>query len=139
MFMTFKIIYRNFVRMGKIKEAIRGGEIQMQETEISQRIRELCNLRGWSIYRLAKECGITYSTLCTMLNSANYPSIPTLSKICNGLGISLTDFFDPQKPSTFLDPQALSHLQMWTQLTEENRAALEKYVCFLLQTQNEKK
>ena len=109
----------------------------MQETEISQRIRELCHLRGWSIYRLAKECGITYSTLCTMLNSANYPSIPTLTKICHGLGISLSDFFDSERPSILLDPQMLAHLQQWAQLTDEDRAAMEKYIFYLLQTRIE--
>lgn len=113
------------------------GSIQMQETEISQRIRELCSFRGWSIYRLAKECGITYSTLCTMLNSANYPSIPTLTKICHGLGISLSDFFDNERPSILLDPKMLSHLQQWAQLTDENQASLEKYILYLLQTQIE--
>ena len=35
----------------------------MQNFAVIARIQELCNARGWTYYRLAKESGITYSTL----------------------------------------------------------------------------
>ena len=43
----------------------------MQEFAVITHIQELCNARGWTYYRLAKESGITYSTLSTMLNKEN--------------------------------------------------------------------
>lgn len=43
----------------------------MQNFAVIARIQELCNARGWTYYRLAKESGITYSTLSTMLNKEN--------------------------------------------------------------------
>lgn len=104
----------------------------MQETDINARIRQLCDARGWTVYRLAKESGITYSTLCTMLTKSNLPSIPTLSKICSGLGITMSDFFNDGNNSVLLTAEECAHIAQWKSLTEENRIAAEKYIHFLL-------
>ena len=80
----------------------------MCEQEIINRIRELCDARGWTIYRLAKSCDITYSTLCTMLHKGTAPSIPTLVKLCQGFGITLSDFLTAQAPIQSF-PQTKSH------------------------------
>ena len=58
-------------------------------------IKELCAERDWSYYQLAKSSGLSYSTISTLLNNNNLPSLTTLEKICSGFGISLADFFDP--------------------------------------------
>lgn len=64
----------------------------MNEINPLDRIQQLCDERGWSYYQLAKASGITYSTLNTMVNKQNMPSLPTLQKLCQGFGISVTDF-----------------------------------------------
>ena len=104
----------------------------MQEIDINARIRYLCEARGWTVYRLAKESGITYSTLCTMLNKSNLPSIPTLSKICCGLGITMSDFFNDGDNSVLLTTEESAHLIQWKSPSVENRASAEKYIQFLL-------
>lgn len=108
----------------------------MQDTDINERIRQLCDARGWTIYRLAKESGITYSTLCTMLHKSNVPSVPTLCKICNGFGISLSEFFDGKNDSVLLTPEQKTHLEQWSQLSVENRKSAEKYIRYLLSEQH---
>lgn len=108
----------------------------MQEHEVIERIKALCKSRGWTNYRLAKESGITYSTLCTMLNKAYAPSISTLIKICNGFGITLAQFFDENFENAAITPEQREHLQLWDSLSEENRAAAEKYLRFLLSEQS---
>ena len=64
----------------------------MTELNPLDRIQELCDERNWSYYQLAKVSGIAYSTLSTMINKHNMPSLPTLQKLCSGFGISITDF-----------------------------------------------
>ena len=71
----------------------------MTELNPLDRIQELCDERNWSYYQLAKVSGIAYSTLSTMINKHNMPSLPTLQKLCSGFGISITDFFDPGNSS----------------------------------------
>lgn len=108
----------------------------MQEQEIIARIKELCTVRGWTFYRLAKQSGITYSTLCTMLHKATAPSVPTLVKICRGFDISLSEFFDTDNDWATLSAEEKERLQQWRLLNETNKRAAEKYVQYLLSEQN---
>lgn len=86
-----------------------------------ERIKELCAERNWSYYRLAKASGITYSTLSTMINKQNMPTLPTLLKLCSGFGISLTDFFDPGRSLNGLTAQQMECLSLFTSLSEEDK------------------
>lgn len=65
----------------------------INEFDVSARISQLAKERGWSYYRLAKKAGIPQSTLCTILHSPNTPSLSTITKLCNGMEISLAQFF----------------------------------------------
>ena len=103
----------------------------MQEHEIIQRIKDLCKARSWTLYRLAKESRIPYSTLCTMLHKENSPSVPTLIKLCDGFGITLSAFFDCGHTPPCHTPLPES----WQQLTPENQASAEQYMQFLLSQQ----
>ena len=108
----------------------------MTDQQINERIKDLCIARSWTVYRLAKESGITYSTLCTMLNKASAPSMSTLVKICDGFGITLTQFFDTGDESANLSAEQKQHLQLWDRLNSNNQAVAEKFITFLLQEQN---
>ena len=72
-----------------------------------ERIKELCTERGWSYYQLAKSSDLPYSTLSTLLNSTNLPSLTTLEKICSGFGISFADFFDPGRDLRFMSDEQI--------------------------------
>lgn len=58
-----------------------------------KRIKEICKARNWSVYRLAKESGVAYSSLNNMFNRNTEPTLPTLTSLCKGLNITLSDFF----------------------------------------------
>ncbi len=49
--------------------------------------------RNWSVYKLAQVSGMNPSTLGNLFARNNVPTIPTLEKICEALGISLSEFF----------------------------------------------
>ena len=107
----------------------------MQEHEVIERIKALCDARSWTFYRLAKESGITYSTLCTMLHKSNAPSLPTLIRICDGFGITLAQFFDDNNDQARLTDEQKNLLCRWDGLSKENRLAAEKYISYLLSQQ----
>lgn len=108
----------------------------MEEREIIERIKDICAARSWTIYRLAKESGITYSTLCTLLHKSNAPSFSTLTRICNGFGITLSQFFDEKDDRVRLTVEQKNLLYQWNNLSEENRSCAGKYISFLLSQQN---
>lgn len=110
----------------------------MPKFDVINRIQELCNAYSWTYYRLAKESGITYSTLSTMLNKGTMPSIPTLERICNGFRISLAQFFSEDTPTALMTVQQKEHLSRWAELTPENQSLAERFIDFLFSQQEPK-
>jgi len=59
------------------------------------RILELCRSNDITVNRLATMSGITQSTLNNITGGRNNSTtISTIKKICDGLGISVEEFFD---------------------------------------------
>ena len=62
---------------------------------VRRRIRDLCAERGITINRLATISGITQSTLNNIVGGRNNSAtVATIQKICNGLNLSIIEFFD---------------------------------------------
>ena len=62
---------------------------------IIQRILDLCEERGLTVNKLSTVCGMTQSTINNIVNGRNKSvTTSTVKKICDGLGITITDFFD---------------------------------------------
>lgn len=62
---------------------------------VAQRIVNLCKERKIAINALGNISGINPSTIYSMLNTkSNNPGVVSLQKICDGLEISIRDFFD---------------------------------------------
>ena len=59
------------------------------------RILELCKEREITVNRLSMICGVTQSTLANITGGRNQSTtIATLKKICDGLEISIGEFFE---------------------------------------------
>ncbi len=65
---------------------------------VLQRIKSLMDERQWSLYKLAKESGIPYSSLNSLFQKNNQPTISTLERICNGFHITMSEFFSDSAP-----------------------------------------
>lgn len=62
---------------------------------IQRRIRELCDERNITVNKLATIRGITQSTINNILSGrTTKPTVSTIKKICDGLDITLSEFFD---------------------------------------------
>lgn len=61
---------------------------------VKLRILELCKSRNITVNKLATISGITQSTLNNIISDRNNSTtISTIKKICDGLEISIEDFF----------------------------------------------
>ena len=61
---------------------------------VAARILALCDERGIAINALASSSGVAPSTVDRMLNAKSQnPGVVSLQKLCDGLGISLREFF----------------------------------------------
>ncbi len=61
---------------------------------IRLRLIELCNERNITLNKLSTICGITQSTLNNIASGRNNSTtVSTIQKICDGLDITIIDFF----------------------------------------------
>lgn len=91
--------------------------------DVLERLRGLLDERGWTEYRLAKECGLSESTIANIFRRNSVPSITTLESICNGFGITLSQFFADGDMAE-LTPQAKELFDNWVTLTPEQKNAV---------------
>ena len=62
---------------------------------VSARILELCRERDITVNKLSTLSAVTQSTVNDIVNlRSNNPGIVTIKKLCDGLEISVEDFFD---------------------------------------------
>ena len=90
-----------------------------------ERLRELLAERGWSVYRLAVNCGLSESTLANIFKRNTVPSVATLEAICNGFGITLSQFF-AENEMVELTPELKELFDNWVNLTIEQKSAVQQ-------------
>ena len=110
----------------------------MEEFDVLARIQELCELRSWTYYRLAKEADIPYSTLNTMLRKTNAPTVHTLQKLCAGFGITLEQFFSTADKSVAFSQDQCKFLAEWNQLDDAGKQLALAYMQGLRDRQSTK-
>lgn len=71
----------------------------MREQKIlAERIKELCREKKYSYYMLSYKSTVPMTTLMHIINcSTKNPGIFTIMKLCDGFGISLTEFFHTEE------------------------------------------
>ena len=62
---------------------------------VKERILELCREKNISINKLSTMSGVTQSTVNNIVSGRNHSAtVATIKKLCDGLDITLRDFFD---------------------------------------------
>ena len=62
---------------------------------VAKRIKELCIKNNITVNALANLCGVPPSTIYSMLDKkSKNPGVVSIQKICDGLEISVREFFD---------------------------------------------
>lgn len=106
--------------------------MSITENKTLQRIRQLCIARNWSIYRLAKEANVPYSSLSNMFARNTQPTVSTLEKICNGFDITISDFFDTPRtanPNSYiLNREEKSIIDSYRTLPERKKELVNAYI-----------
>ena len=100
----------------------------LDEEYITNRIKELCDKRQMSMYALSKKTGISQSSLSNLMKRGSTPTFYTLDKICDGLGITLSQFFSKDIGKLELSAEQRKVLETWETLTDKEKEAVERYV-----------
>ena len=94
------------------------------------RLQSLMDESGWTIYRLAKESDVAWTTIRNMFARNTEPSIATLEALCKGMGISLVQFFD-ENNSLGISPEQAQLIQQWSRLRENDKRLISELITSL--------
>lgn len=100
----------------------------LNEKYISDRIRELCGKKRMSMYALSQKTGISQSSLSNLMKRGSIPNFFTLDRICQGLGITLAQFFTEDDVRPDLNEEQKKVLDIWETLSDKEKKAVEIYV-----------
>ena len=95
--------------------------------DIHNSLRRLLDERGWTEYRLSKECGLSESTIANIFSRNTLPSISTLEAICAGFGITVSQFF-ADGDMVEMTPEINEHFNSWVSLTAEQKQAVMQMI-----------
>lgn len=100
--------------------------------DILKRIVDLRKERNWTEYQLAEKSGLTQSTISSWYRKNMLPTIPSLSKICDAFGITLSQFFlEDENKTTVLNEKQIRLMYYAAKLNKEQYDALLAFLKLL--------
>lgn len=96
---------------------------------VLERITELREQKHWTEYQLAERSGLTQSTISSWYRKDILPTLPSLERICNAFGISISQFFnDNTGEISLINPKQKQLLEITSKLDNEQYDALIKFL-----------
>lgn len=92
--------------------------------DVLVRITEYREARGWTEYQLAERSGLPQSTISSWYRKGMMPTIPSLEKICNAFGITISQLFAREEDLVALTPSQTKLLKAWASLDEGQQTAV---------------
>lgn len=80
--------------------------------------------RGWTEYQLAERSGLPQSTISSWYRKNMVPTVPSLEKICQAFGITLSQLFAEGDTPVALAESQRTLLEQWNKLSAEQQNAL---------------
>jgi len=76
-----------------------GPDMDGMDFDVGGRLREIRQAAGLSQRELATRAGVPHGLIATIEQNKSSPSVASLRKVLDGLGISFVDFFTPARPA----------------------------------------
>lgn len=97
--------------------------------DAKERIKQIMKSKNISEYRLTKLSGLSQSTISNIFNRNTAPTIPTIEAICNGLGISMSQFFaEDTQTDVYLNEEQREMFNAWSTLTAEQKEVINDLI-----------
>ena len=93
-----------------------------------KRIEELCQERGWSHYHLAVEMDTSPNNIGNLFRRTTTPSIPTIRRICEVMGITMAQFYSTDGIQVTLSSRQKRVLDLFDHLDPAGKLKAEAYM-----------
>ena len=108
-------------------------------------IKRLCEQKNMTPHALAKEAGISTSTISYLVNGKTKPQVYTILVLCNVLGVRISDLFDNNVLSTEIPGSGVQYitcgeeklLDCYRGLSDKKRELLRIYMDMLQRYEDE--
>lgn len=96
---------------------------------VLERITELRKQKNWTEYQLAERSGLTQSTISSWYRKDILPTLPSLERICEAFGISISQFFDDDSSEiSLINPRQKQLLEYASKLDNDQYDALINFL-----------
>lgn len=99
---------------------------------VRDRLQKLMDERGLNMYSLAKRSGLSWNTIKNIFSRSTNPTVTTLSMLCDGLGITLAQFFDEGNGSGYLTAEQQHLINRWDQLSDREKEVINSMIDVIL-------
>lgn len=94
-----------------------------KEFNVLNRITELRESRGWSLNQLSVKANLPEATLRLDFKRETEPTMATIYAVCEGLNISLAEFFSTGEIPVILTKEEMTLLHLWEKQPEHRKDA----------------
>lgn len=112
--------------------------------EMIETVKRLCEQKNITPHVLAKQVGISTSTISYLVNGKTKPQVYTVLLLCNVLGVRISDLFDTVATTEISESrvQYITYdeeklLECYRELSDKKRELLRIYVDMLRQYEDE--
>lgn len=96
--------------------------------DVLKRLEDLMRQRGLNEHQLSQRCGVPPTTINSWFRRGHNPSISTLESLCEGLGITLSEFFYEGDSDCPLTQEQRELLAKWSRLSPEQKQAFLRLI-----------
>ncbi|MBQ1501459.1 MAG: helix-turn-helix transcriptional regulator [Firmicutes bacterium] len=89
--------------------------------EVLSVITKYREARGWTEYQLAERSGLPQSTISSWYRKDMTPTLPSLVKICDAFGVTLSQLLATENDPLTLTPSQKKLLERWARLSQEQQ------------------
>lgn len=107
--------------------------------EIAQRLKQLCDMRGVTPYKIAKKAGLSSSTVSCFLAGKSMPRVDTMLILCNQLEISISEFFEEREKLDLQSDEEKKIIETYRNLSMQRKKLLQIYLEMLLYYEEKKR
>ncbi len=100
--------------------------------DIGARLQQLMDERGLTMYSLAKKSDLSWNTIKNFYAHQSKPTVTTLSMLCEGLGISLAQFFEEDERTVHLTAEQQHLINRWDKLSDHEKQTFSDMLNLIL-------
>lgn len=100
--------------------------------DVGARLKELMDERSITMYTLSKRSGVSWNTIKNFYARKTTPNIATLALLCNGLGITMAQFFETDSSTAYLTEEQQHLINRWDSLGDKEKRLISDMLDLLI-------